>query len=690
VTVDRRCDDLLVGLSPAQRAAVVTEAAPLCILASAGAGKTRVLTRRIAFRTSVGSASPRHTLALTFTRKAAAELQHRLTQLGIREHVVAGTFHSIASAQLRRWWTDTGRTVPEFLDRKSRLLSALVGSRPGLRTAPLAELAGHLEWAKARMISPERFEETVTAAGRSLPGSVSAAGLAGLYARYEHEKRRRGLIDFDDLLLGCAQAIEQDPDFAAAQRWRWRHLFVDEFQDVNPLQHRLLLAWLGASTDMCVVGDLHQAIYGWNGADADLLAQVPKRWPSTEVIRLDANHRSTEQIVEAAAGVLGTAGVHLRATGRQGPPPRLTAYPTERAEARGIASAVQRAGAAGRSWGELAVLTRTNAQLDPIQKALAAAGIPFWAPTRSAVLEDPLARRVIQRLRGRPDVPLRTVIADLQELAADLSGGAAAESPPPDDASRAALTVLGELAVSYLAQEPESPAGQWLAWLPTAVRDSSEETGRSDRVTLCSFHRAKGLEWESVWIAGLERGFVPIGRTSCPEEEAEERRLLYVAVTRATTELHCSWSRQRTFGTRPVPRDPSPWLELLAPASATGSPAVQPDAVTTWRKRLAEQRRGLRRVAASDRSKIRPGLPAEWPTADPALVSSLRAWRLETARATGVPAYVVLHDVTIEALASLRPRTPVELLAVPGLGPVKAARFGPSLLSIVAEQAASA
>jgi len=609
----------------------------------------------------------------------------------LREQVAAGTFHAVASAQLNRWWSDRRQQPPTLLERKSRLLAPLASSRPGLAQAPVADLAGHLEWARARMIGPDQFEDAVAAAGRSLPPGVTAGSLAGLYDRYESEKRRRGLIDFDDLLGHCADALERDPEFAGAQRWRWRHIYVDEFQDLNPLQHRLLLAWLGTSRDLFVVGDPHQAIYGWNGADPDLLAQVPQRWPGAEVIHLDANHRCTRQIVEAAAAVLGPSGGHLHSAGREGPAPEVKAYASEVAEAHGIATGLKQGHSAGRPWRSMAVLTRTNAQLVPIQKALGGAGIPFWAPSQAALLDDPAARQALVQVRRDPGRPIQAVVAD---LAADAEEAGSTEDESGDDASRSVLTVLVDLARSFAGQEPGSTAGQWLAWLPTALRDSSDGPRRSDTVTLCSFHRAKGLEWDSVWVAGLEQGLVPIGRAGTPDAEAEEQRLLYVALTRAATELRCSWARQRTFGTRPVPRDPSRWLGRIDGSARRGPPqaasASGAKSTQDWRKRLDEQRRGLRDASKAKRSALGSRLPEGWPDPDPDLISSLRAWRLETARGSGVPAYVVLHDVTVEALAALRPRTVEELLAVPGLGPVKAGRYGPSLLSLVAERAASA
>src|SRR3954469_14083076 len=277
-------------LNPEQRRAVVTEASPLCILAGAGSGKTRVLTRRIAHRIAVGSAEPDRVLALTFTRKAAGELGSRLRTLGVRDRVAAGTFHAVAYAQLRRRWADRGESEPALLDRKARLLAPLIRNRD----VQAADVASEIEWAKARMVNPSAYEHEARSAGREPP--MALAEVAEVYRRYEVEKNRRGLVDFDDLLFRTARAIEEDADFAAAQRWRFRHLFVDEFQDVNPVQFRLLMAWLGDRLDLCVVGDPNQAIYAWNGADASYLTNFRRHFPTAEVVRLDDNYRSSPEI----------------------------------------------------------------------------------------------------------------------------------------------------------------------------------------------------------------------------------------------------------------------------------------------------------------------------------------------------------------------------------------------------------
>jgi len=655
---------LLSELTAAQGAAVTSSAAPLCVLAGAGAGKTRVLTRRIAYRIATGSADPRHVLALTFTRKAAGELSERLSALGVRDHVAAGTFHAIAYAQLRRFWADRGQTAPALLDRKVRLLGPLVHGRPHASDVPVGELAAEIEWAKARQVDPDRYADAAAAAGRRPP--IPASAMAALYARYETEKQRKRLVDFDDLLARCADAIELDPEFGAAQRWRWRHVFVDEFQDVNPLQHRLLAAWLGPNVDLCVVGDPNQAIYGWNGADPALLHRFADHWPTAEGVSLDDNHRCTPQVVSAAAAILGPDGARLRSTRPDGPAPALRAYPNERAEALGVAAELRRAHGSGLAWSQLAVLMRTNAQAASFVDAFRDAQVPYRVGGMSALFDSPAGRQALADLKARRHLPFAMVSADFAE-ASDTDEPAAA---------------LATLARDYRGLDARPTVDGFLGWLKAVVREGDRrgDARPDDAVTLCTFHRAKGLEWPAVWIVGLELGLVPIGHATSPQADAEERRLLYVAFTRAERELHCSWAETRSFnGGRPIPRDPSPWLDAIATAAGAGiggRDVVTPE--PDWRGHLATQRRKLTRKRPPTAV---PGLP------DPDLevLGALERWRAATARAAGVPPYVLFHDVTLAALAATRPTTVDELLAVPGLGPVKASRYGTGLLEIVAE-----
>jgi DNA helicase-2/ATP-dependent DNA helicase PcrA len=670
----------IAGLDPQQRAAVTTTAQPLCILAGAGSGKTRVLTRRIAWRVATGSADARHVLALTFTRKAAGELASRLAALGVRDRVAAGTFHAVAFAQLRRWWAERGQRPSAVLERKARILAPLlrhVAARRGreLLVQP-ADVAGEIEWAKARLVAPDGYEQAVVAAGRTPP--LPPPAMAALFARYEDEKRRRGLVDFDDLLLLCADALEADPAFADQQRWRFRHIFVDEFQDVNPAQFRLLEAWRGGRPDLCVVGDPNQAIYGWNGADHRYLTRFGEHVPGATVVRLDRNYRSSPQILAAAHAVL--AGGRrppppVRPARPDGPIPTVWACDTDLDEARLVARAVRDRHAPGRPWSDVAVLARTNAQLALFEEAFRAAGIPYRVRGGGAFLDQPEVRQALAELRRcPPGAPFAAALADLEAMLAESGTDA-----PGSAERRLSLEMLVRLGREYAALEPgASPAG-FVAWLDATVH-GDEPDGGADAVELATFHRAKGLEWPVVFVTGLERGFVPIGHAAGPAAVAEERRLLYVALTRASHELHCSWARQRTFGSRTMVRAPSPWLADIEAACA-GLRAAGPGA--DWRRQLARTRAELE-AARRARERDRPGRPTVGRNADPALLADLKAWRARVARDAAVPAYCVFHDATLAAVAEARPRDRLQLLQVPGIGPAKAERYGDELLALVA------
>ncbi|HEX2047490.1 MAG TPA: ATP-dependent DNA helicase UvrD2 [Acidimicrobiales bacterium] len=659
--------ELLAGLTPSQVEAVTIAAAPLCILAGAGSGKTRVLTRRIAWRVVQGDAVASHVLALTFTRRAADELSARLAALGVREQVAAGTFHAMAYAQLRRRWADTGERPPALLDRKTRVLARLLPARRSPSDPGPADLAGEIEWAQARMVSPAAYEETVAAAGRRPP--MPAAAVAALYERYQEEKRRQQLVDFDDLLLECARILENDPGFAATQRWRFRHLFVDEFQDVNPLQFRLLEAWRGGRDDLCVVGDARQAVYSWNGADPRYLTAFPSRFPGATVVHLDDNHRSSPQVIAVANAVLDGIGGHpLRAAGADGPVPTVTAYASDAEEVRGVARAVRRKGGTGR-WSDLAVLARTHAQLVAFEDALKRAGIPYRLRGASAFLDQPAVRDTLGMLRRRPATPLSHVLPDLDAAAADAADG--------EGEREAGLDVLARQAREFAALDPSGCVGGFVAWL--TARLAREEPAAPDQaVDLATFHAAKGLEWPVVFVVGLEKGLLPIGHATTPETRAEERRLLYVAVTRAERELHCSWAERRTFAAGTMARSPSPWLDVVEDAVRALDEAPGPSG-QAWRSCVADGRAQLRARAGGRQRAPRAG-----ERADPSVLQALRSWRATTARASGVPAFVVFHDTTLAAVAEARPRDHSSLLALPGMGPVKAERYGDALLEVVA------
>jgi DNA helicase-2/ATP-dependent DNA helicase PcrA len=656
--------NVLQGLNPAQREAVESDAAPLCILAGAGSGKTRVLTRRVAWRVRAGTADPRHVLVVTFTRKAAGELASRLSALGVRDQVASGTFHALAYAQLRRRWADAGQRPPTLLERKVRLLAPLLPRERNATVQPV-DVATEIEWAKAQMIGPERYEHAASVSARKPP--LPAGTIASIYERYEREKRRRGLVDFDDLLLLCAQALETDREFAAGQRWRFRHLFVDEFQDVNPAQFRLLQGWRGDRADLCVVGDPNQGIFSWNGADVGFLTAFPQHFPGATVLRLDDNYRSSPEILAVANAVLGH-DARLRANRPAAAAPTVTCHASDRDEAQAVARALRNRHSGGAPWSHQAVLTRTNAQLVVFEAALRAAQVPYRVKGRGSFLDQPEVRQALIELRRQPAAtPLLSAITDVDELLVD---GA--------EARRHELDALVRLGREHAASDPGATIGSFGAWLVATVRGDEPERG-GDAVTLATFHAAKGLEWPVVFLAGLERGFVPIGHADSADERAEERRLFYVAVTRAERELHCSWAERRTFGARTHTRTPSPWLEAV---EATLRALADGGDGTDWRRHMHEGRATLARAGtrAARSTRVEVGTHA-----DPAVYQALKTWRSATARASGVPAFVIFHDTTLAAVAEAKPRDRRSLLALPGMGPVKANRYGEELLAVVAD-----
>jgi len=695
---------LLADLDDLQRRAVTTPASPLRILAGAGSGKTRVLTRRIAHRIATDTADPRHVLALTFTRKAAGELRQRLRSLGLRDEPAAGTFHAVAFAQLRNLWADRGQQPWTLVDRKVPLVADLLPSSARGRTAAL-DVVGEIEWAKARRIAPADYARAAAAADRR-PG-VDVATVTGVFERYEEAKRKRRLLDFDDLLDGWRRAMERGDDFARSQRWRFRHVFVDEFQDVNPLQHAVLAELVGETPDLCVVGDPRQAIYGWNGADARYLVDFEQFWPGASTVELIDNYRSTPQVLDVAAAVLqapgagrhgaaslataatadavtGGTATRLRAHRPDGAIPTVTEHPDDEAEAAAVARRVRDAHRPGGAWARQAVLVRTNGQTALLERALRTAGVPCRTRGGTGLLGQPEVRSALRDLR-RATGPFETAVADLGAMAAELraeatsgagngAGGANGTAEGSDDRA-ANIEVLQRLARDYAALVPIPSVGGFMSWLSTST--GSDDLGTSDAVEITTFHAAKGLEWPVVHLAGLEDGLVPIGHARDHGAQQEERRLLYVAVTRAEEALHCTWSAQRTFGERTVARRRSPYLDEIEAAGALGGAPSTSSGPRRTASQGDRQRTRVRRTRDGRAAATFDGADAE-------LHDRLRSWRSDRSRAARVPAYTVFNDETLAELVTHRPATEQGLLAIRGLGPIKVNRFGPELLAIIA------
>ncbi len=684
---------LLRGLNQPQREAVLSGASPLRILAGAGSGKTRVLTHRIAHRAAVDTLDPNRVLAVTFTRKAAGELRDRLGRLGLRGGIHAGTFHSIAYAQLRQRWEERGVRPPELLDRKVGFVSRLMGAGRN-STAPL-DVVAEIEWAAARRVTPETYEAAAAAARRRPP--LDLGRVAEIYDRFMTEKRRRRLVDFDDLLRLAARDLAADPVYASARHWRFRHLFVDEFQDVNPLQYALLSAWSGPESDLCVVGDPNQAIYAWNGADAQYLVDFDRWFPGGSTVTLEDNYRSTPQVLTVANAVLDAGRnvpIRLRPHRPDGPMPTVEELSDETSEAQAVARRVRDRHAPGRPWSAQAVLVRTNAQAAVIAETFNATHIPHRVRGGGDLMEQPEVRQALGALRRATSLQmalgdleaevLRMVPPSSLQGSADITGATSdtpdtpAELPAAMPSGTAQLTEeraanlneLVRLGREYMSLDPNGGVPGFLGWLTSALR--GEDRSGGDAVEIVTFHAAKGLEWSIVHLAGLEEGFVPIHHAKDSDDDLEEeRRLLYVALTRARDELHCTWASSRTFGSRTARRSPSPWLPIIQ--STVGIAPVQVD-----------RRSGADR-ARSARAALPKRTARDMPDGDRELFEALRAWRRAQAKEADVAAFVIFNDATLIALAAARPRTRAELLRVSGVGPVKAQRFGEDLLEIITE-----
>jgi DNA helicase-2/ATP-dependent DNA helicase PcrA len=658
---------LLAGLNAEQLDAVTATGGPVVVHAGAGSGKTRVLTRRIAWRIATGDTDPQRVLALTFTRKASVELKGRLRRVGLRDNVLAGTFHSVALLQLRMRWAERNIPPPTIVERKYRIISQLMGRRPGVETI---DVMGELEWAKARLIEPDDYEAQAGLANRNSP--IGAGDMADLMVRYAQHKRRNRLIDFDDLLSLAARDLKADPSYAAAVRWRHRHLSVDEFQDVNPLQYDLLMQWRGDSSDLFVVGDPNQAIYGWNGADPNLLNDFADREPGTQTYRLKQNYRSTPQILRLADVTLGGRAPQLATDASDGPLPVITPYPTDAAEAAGIAERIRTARTVGSSWSDQAVLVRTNAQLVVVEAALSDVGIPGKVAGGSGPLNSSEVIKAI-RVLSRPGINFHMTLNELDDQIE--SGDMAGVGPGADDKAeqerRANLAALSRLAHDYEATDLRPTGPGFSDWL-VATRAHAEQSD-GDAVALATFHGAKGLEWNVVHIAGLEEGLVPITYAQTGAQLAEEDRLLYVAVTRAREQLFLSWAQNRNFGSRSHGRKPSPHLGGLEQAIG----------------RLAQGHRTIdvREQVANARHQIRSS--GGRPAVDP-LLDDLTVWRSRRARAAAVAPFVIFSDQVLKAIAATRPANLGQLGTIPGVGASKLSRFGSELLDLVANHRSDA
>lgn len=679
-------DALLDALDPEQRAVATALRGPVCVLAGAGTGKTRAITHRIAYGIRTGVYRPGNVLAVTFTARAAGEMRTRLRGLGA-SGVQARTFHAAALRQLGYFWPKVvGGAPPRILDQKAQVV-AEAARRVGLSVdrVSVRDLASEIEWAKVSLVTADDYEKAVSAIARPAPSGQDPQAVARLMTSYEQVKAERGVIDFEDVLLLLSAMLAERRDVADEIREQYRYFVVDEYQDVSPLQQFLLDQWLGGRHELCVVGDPSQTIYSFAGATPYHLTTFATTHPGATVVRLVRDYRSTPQVVSLANRVIdatrragGPAPLELRAQRPDGPEVRFTAYDDDEAEATGVAHAIGRLVRTGVRPSEVAVLYRTNAQSEAFEEALATAGIAYQVRGGERFFARRDVRDALVLLRGGarsadPTVPMPETVRDILRTVGWSEEPPAARGAARErwDAMHALVGLADELAGAS-ADGTGTASGDQPATLVDLVAELDERAAAQhaptvEGVTLASLHAAKGLEWDAVFLAGLSEGLLPTSLADTPAAVAEERRLLYVGVTRAREHLHLSYARSRLPGGRPN-RTRSRFLGDLWPDD--------------------------RRPARSSSTR-RPTVALD-PTADDddprarRVVAELTRWRDEQARSAGVSPARVLTTATVALIGVHQPRTREELGRVPGVGAQTLATLGDDVLAVVARAAGSA
>lgn len=656
-------DQILDALDPEQRDVATALHGPVCVLAGAGTGKTRAITHRIAYGVRVNAYNPQSVLAVTFTARAAGEMRERLRALGA-QGVQARTFHAAALRQLSYFWPQVvGGQIPQLVEQKASLVGRAarqVGLSPDRLT--VRDLASEIEWAKVSLVGAEDYPQVTADAGRPAPAGVERRQVADVMRAYEEAKTEAVVLDFEDILLLLADMIGRHGEVGEQIRRQYRHFVVDEYQDVSPLQQFLLDQWLGGREELCVVGDPAQTIYSFAGASPRHLLDFPRTHPDATVVRLVRDYRSTPQVVNLANGLMaarGSArtGVELVAQRPSGPDPSFTAYDDDSSEAAAVAERIERLIASGISASEIAVLYRTNSQSEELEDALAHRGIGYLIRGGRRFFDREEVRKAMVLLRG---AAVSATEAPLGEQVRDAIADAGWSEQAP--AARGAVRERWESlqALVQLADDFDADGGG-----SATVREFVEHLGERaqaqhapavEGVTLTTMHAAKGLEWDAVFIVGCSEGLMPISLAEAPEAVEEERRLLYVAVTRAREHLMLSFARSRKAGGR-ASRKRTRFLERWWPEAG---------------------RTPTRRAKAA-------GKVADLDADQAHLFEALRAWRLDLASESSKPAYTVLTDASLVEIAQQRPSTIGALASVRGVGASKLDQFGAQILRVVAD-----
>ncbi len=635
---------------------------PVCVLAGAGTGKTRAITHRIAYAVHSGTLRAENILALTFTVRAAGEMRARLADLGVIG-VQAQTFHAAALAQLREFWGNAvGGNLPPIAESKQPLVLAAV-ARLGLPEDKdtIYDLAAEIEWLKVSLIAPQDYEARIKTLKREVPGGIKASDFVRLWEVYEEVKTERGVIDFEDVLLLLIGILRERPDIARTIRAKYRYFVVDEFQDVSPMQYRLLQLWLGNSKELCVVGDVSQTIYSFAGASSVFLADFTKYFPRSTKLVLQRNYRSTPQILDLANAVIAAgkdeATVTLKAQRPVGAGVTWQIYDDDMAEAEKVVAQIWQAHKAGRSLADFAILLRINAQSALYEQALQKMQIPYQIKGSERFFTRPAVREALALLRGSTKVVEQL---ELPELVESIFYSIGWRPNPPETMGAGherwqLLQVLVNLA-REMWENRRATIYDFVAELEERAR--YDNAPQMEAVTISTLHSAKGLEWPVVFLPGMYEGMMPFNFADTAEKQAEERRLLYVGITRAKDELHISFAKYNREG---MARQASPFFAGLWPA---------PVSLSTLKRRRAQQ-------AIADFAQL--------PQGEQRLYSALVAWRAQVAENAGKPAFQIFSDSVLREIAVHKPCTLPDLQAIKGIGQTKLSHYGLAVLQVVTD-----
>jgi DNA helicase-2/ATP-dependent DNA helicase PcrA len=682
-------DDLLDALDPEQREVATALRGPVRVLAGAGTGKTRAITHRIAYGVAAGVYNPTEVLAVTFTTRAAGEMRTRLRSMGAGA-TQARTFHSAALRQVRYFWPKVyGGQPPELTASKIPIVAgAARRNRVEVNQAMLRDLASEIEWSKVSNVRPDDYERVAPRRGREVSG-LDAATVAHVFGSYEELKRDQGRMDMEDVLLIGAALLSEDDRVAAEVRRQYKWFVVDEFQDVSPIQSALLDLWLGGRDEICVVGDPAQTIYSFAGARASYLTDFTTRFPGATNVELVRNYRSTPQVIQAANALLkdsATQSVLLRAQSAAGPELSWREATDEVDEAEAVAERVGALHQAGVPLREMAVLFRINAQSEAFEDALTARSIPYVVRGAARFFERQEVRQALALMRGEVRAGEAASAGLVDQVSAVLTGmGWSTEAPTARGQARdrwESLQALVSQAVDFESTEVAPTLTGFVAELDRRAHEQHAPV--AEGVTLATLHTAKGLEWDAVFLCGVQEGSMPITYADTPAAVEEERRLLYVGITRARKHLWVSWALARNPGGQ-ARRKPSRFLAGLRPESVTDrADAGSRSSGARRRGKKAAVCKQCQKPLASSRERNR-GYCADCPVPyDEELFESLRAWRKEQADAQSVPAFVVFSDATLEALAEVKPRDRQSLQSINGIGKAKLEKYADELLAILA------